>query len=221
MKTKNFVNLLATTAAAVIALHAPAGAAAEPTNFKQTHYFKLFGSKADSAAERAGYEADNRAYPSTYVEPSVRARAADDADRLEKRGHGHRGAWTLVGPTTGTVPGEVTYTGRATTVSGRVTSLAISPRCRPENCPLFVGSAGGGVWMTRDPLSRTPDWKSSRGELPTNAIGSILFDPTDDGARTLHINLFAPARPAQSVRLRLSEVRDLERTPWAVRSACR
>jgi hypothetical protein len=188
MNSKRFASVLVATAAAMIAMNAATSAVAEPINFKQTHYFKLFGrEEADGAAERAGYEADNRAYPSTFVAPSVRAKAADDADRMENRGHGHRGAWTLVGPTTGTVPGEVTYTGRASTVSGRVTSLALSPRCKPDNCPLFVGAAGGGVWMTREPLSRTPEWKSTRGTLPTNAIGSIVFDPTDDDARTLYV----------------------------------
>ena len=188
MSTGHVVNMFAATIAALIALNTATSAAAEPINFKQTHYSKLFGREdAEGAAERAGYEADNRAYPSTYVAPTTSAKAADDADRLEKRGYGHFGAWTLVGPTTGVVPGEVTYTGRASTVSGRVTSLAISPRCKPDNCPLFVGAAGGGVWMTREPLSRTPEWKSSKGKMPTNAIGSIVFDPNDDDARTLYV----------------------------------
>ena len=161
---------------------------ADPVNFKQSHYFKLFGKEeAEATGERAGYEADNRAFPSVYVAPAVRQRARDDADSMERRGAGHRGAWEAVGPFTGVVPGEVTYTGRASTVSGRVTSLAISPNCRTGNCPLFVGAAGGGVWMTRDPLARTPDWKSVKGDMPTNAIGSIVFDPTDDEARTLYV----------------------------------
>lgn len=183
-----FKLVFAATTAAMVALNVSSSAFAEPINFKQTHYVKLFGREdANSAAERAGYEADNRAYPSDYVASITRAKAADDADRLEKRGYGHRGAWTLVGPTTGVVPGEVTYTGRASTVSGRVTTLAISPRCTSDNCPLFVGAAGGGVWMTREPLSRTPEWRSSKGTMPTNAIGSIIFDPTDDDARTLYV----------------------------------
>ena len=188
MNTKRHLSLFAATAVAVLTLNVAPSAIAEPINFKQTHYFKLFGREdADGAAERAGYEADNRAYPSTYVAPATRAKAADDADRLEKRGHGHRGAWALLGPTNAVTPGETTYTGRASTVSGRVTSLALSPRCMPDNCPLFVGAAGGGVWMTRQPLSRNPEWKSSKGTMPTNAIGSIVFDPTDRDARTLYV----------------------------------
>lgn len=186
MNRKSLIYRLAATAVAGLLSNVAASTASEPTNFKQTHYFKLFGIE-DDGAERAGYEADNRAYPSLYVAPSVRAKAADDADRMDRRGHGHAGSWDLVGPSVGAVPGEVTYTGRATTVSGRVTSLAISPRCRPDHCLLFVGAAGGGVWMTRDPLSRSPDWKSTKGDLPTNAIGSIVFDPNDDDGQTLYV----------------------------------
>jgi len=187
MTGKNLARLCATSAAAFVALCATGAFAEQPTSFKQSHYSKLFGSQGGDDGQRSGYEADNRAYPSTYVEPSVRAKAKEDSDTLERRGHGHRGAWTLLGPTTGKVVAPVTYTGRETTVSGRVTSLAISPRCAPNDCPLLVGAAGGGVWLTRNPLSATPMWQSTSGELPSNAIGSIVFDPTDDGARTVYV----------------------------------
>jgi hypothetical protein len=146
MTINRFVDLLCTLAVAGLALNTATSASAEPVNFKQTHYFKLFGREdADAAGERAGYEAENRAYPAAAVEPSVRDRAAADSDRLERRGWGHRGAWELVGPFLGRVPAEVTYTGHASIVSGRVTSLAISPRCAPSHCTLALGAAGGGV----------------------------------------------------------------------------
>jgi hypothetical protein len=173
--------------ASALAVAASSGIAAEPRNFKQTHYFKLYGSEGDSSAERAGYEADNRAYPSKFVEPQVRSKAANDSEQLERRqSFGDRSPWTLVGPVTGTVPGEVTYTGHPSIVSGRVTSLAISPRCDSDDCVLLVGAAGGGVWMARNGLSRAPDWKSQRDGLPTNAIGSLVFDPNDPSAQTLY-----------------------------------
>jgi hypothetical protein len=178
---------VALAAAAAFAIAASFGAAAEPRNFKQTHYFKLYGSEGDSSAERAGYEAENRAYPSLFVEPYVSGKAASDAAQLERRqSFGDGGPWKLLGPINGTVPGEVTYTGRPSTDSGRVTSLAISPNCDANDCPLVVGAAGGGVWIARKGLSLTPDWKSQSDGLPTNAIGSLVFDPTDAGARTLY-----------------------------------
>ncbi len=173
--------------AAALAIGASFGASAQVRNFKQTHYFKLFGSEGDSSSERAGYEAENRAFPSRFVEPQVHRRAAGDSALLERRrSFGDRSPWALVGPVVGTVPGEVTYTGRATTVSGRVTSLAISPRCDGDDCALFVGAAGGGVWMAKNGLSRTPDWRPQREGLPTNAIGSLVFDPTDARAQTVY-----------------------------------
>ena len=88
--------------AAVFAIASNFAAAAEPRNFKQTHYFKLYGSEGDSSAERAGYEAENRAYPSLFVEPSVHRKAASDAEQLERRQpFGDRSPWKLIGLTGG------------------------------------------------------------------------------------------------------------------------
>ncbi len=173
--------------ATVFAVALSFGVSAQPRTFKQTHYFKLFGSEGDSSAERAGYEAENRAYPSSFVEPQVHRKAASDSEQVERRQpFGDRSPWTLLGPVIGTVPGEVTYTGHPTTVSGRVTSMAISPQCEGDDCVLLVGAAGGGVWMTRNGLARTPNWTSQREGLPTNAIGSLVFDTTDRRAQTLY-----------------------------------
>jgi len=70
-------------------------------------------------------------------------------------------AWTELGPTTPHVPGDVTYTGRPTLNSGRITALAISPTCTSGDCRLWVGAAGGGVWRTDDALAATPTWTST------------------------------------------------------------
>jgi len=53
-----------------------------------------------------------------------------------------------VGPITPTVAGEATYTGRPTTDSGRVTALALSPRCGGEDCLLLVGAVIVGIGVT-------------------------------------------------------------------------
>src|SRR5438309_11698522 len=62
--------------------------------------------------------------------------------------------WDFLGPTTGSVVGLATFTGRPTVVSGRITGLAISPSCNADSCPLFVAAAGGGVWRTKDEIGR-------------------------------------------------------------------
>ena len=90
------------------------------------------------------------------------------------------------GPRTPIVPAEVTYTGRATIDSGRVTALAINPNCVPGNCRLWVGAAGGGVWRTGDALAQTPNWAAKSDGLGTNAIGSLAVDPNDASGDTIY-----------------------------------
>ena len=58
---------------------------------------------------------------------------------------GGGGGWKEVGPKTPLVPGPVTYTGLETTTSGRITALAVDPKCNLNDCRLYVGAAGGGV----------------------------------------------------------------------------
>jgi photosystem II stability/assembly factor-like uncharacterized protein len=57
-------------------------------------------------------------------------------------------------------------------IGGRLTSLVVHPHDPKRVC---VGSAGGGVWQTRD-LGKT--WKSAWDDhLPTLNIGSLALDP--------------------------------------------
>lgn len=84
-------------------------------------------------------------------------------------------SWTELGPTTGSVPGPVTYTGTPTVVSGRTTALAIAHDCTLASCTVYVGTAGGGVWKTTTGLSPRPVWKHIGDDIPSNAIGSLTL----------------------------------------------
>lgn len=96
-------------------------------------------------------------------------------------------AWHLIGPQTGNVPTQVTYTGSATTASGRVTAIAIGSPCDQNLCRVWVGAAGGGVWEADNGLATKPGWHSSSDGLASNAIGSIVIDPNDPTGRTLYV----------------------------------
>ena len=152
--------------------------------FRDTIFFKY--APSDDPSARAGVE-DNSAYPASVVGAAQQSGAAAAFSALQADPSRDFGAWQLLGPTRGSVPGPVTYTGSPSVVSGRITALAISPSCAPGACPLFVGSAGGGVWRTMDGLSRTPQWTPVSLGLPTNSIGSLVFDPTDRSHRTLYV----------------------------------
>jgi len=77
---------------------------------------------------------------------------------------------------TPTVPGEANYTGRTTTNSGRVTSLAIGSTCNMGNCVLFVGAAGGGVWKTANALDNAPSWLHWPGHWGDTMPGFLPLD---------------------------------------------
>jgi hypothetical protein len=92
----------------------------------------------------------------TAAKPTVAPRAA--------------GSWKLVPNSLGTVPGDVTYTGNPSHVSGRTTSIAIAG----NGHSVYLGTAGGGVWKTSDITADHPQWRPLDG-LPTQAIGTLTY----------------------------------------------
>ena len=124
---------------------------------------------------------DNRSYPADDISPAQQKASFDANFALTQQQSSRHGEWKGIGPIDPYVVGPVTYTGRPTYNSGRVTSLALSPKCQrdEDECRLFVGAAGGGIWTTENALDSEMEWRPSGHGVPTNAIGSIIFDPTD------------------------------------------
>ncbi len=157
--------------------------------------------KSDNGGE-AGAENSNgpaqesyadRAYPATTIGFAQQQHAQFSWKGVDRLAHGSPNNWQELGPKTPIVAGPATYTGRETTISGRVTALAVSPGCRDRRqCRLFVGAAGGGVWMTDDALRHRVEWRPIGNGIPSNAIGSIYFDPTDSSGRTLYVGTGEP-----------------------------
>src|SRR5207249_6143574 len=67
-----------------------------------------------------------------------------------------------------------------------------APNCSASSCTVFIGAAGGGVWKTTNALASTPTWSSVSSGIPSNAIGSIVFDPTDATGNTLYVGTGEP-----------------------------
>jgi Bacterial Ig-like domain (group 3) len=140
---------------------------------------------------------DQRAYPKTVIEPVQQRRASQAADRLSDRAKTSAGrqvlastlgdsasagdgndvvsGWQPVGPNSGTVVPEATYTGNGAVVAGRTTSLATTGACTVASCTVYAGTAGGGLWKTTNALAGTPTWKAVGTNIPSNAIGSITI----------------------------------------------
>jgi len=86
------------------------------------------------------------------------------------------GTWTLAGPSYGTQPSILNFSGREYPTSGRVTALAIDPSCNQGHCTLWLAAAGGGVWRSDKALHNNPSWTYVGDGLPTNSIGTLTYD---------------------------------------------
>ena len=96
--------------------------------------------------------------------------------------------WNPIGPNTLNVDRLGTQAfNKATQWSGRVTALAVDPKCRPTQCRLYVAAAGGGLWRSTNALADTPLWQQISSGIPTNAIGSIAIDPNDASGKTIYV----------------------------------
>ena len=133
-----------------------------------------------------------RAYPAAYVpfELTRNAHAAwsNVRTRALARAMQPLAQWTLVGPSSANFPDVLTFSGARYTTSGRVTGLALAPNCGQDHCNLYLAAAGGGIWKTDRALNTGPSqrWNFISGSFATNAIGTLVIDPTDPTGNTLY-----------------------------------
>jgi len=78
--------------------------------------------------------------------------------------------WRFLGPTV-MLNGQ-TYGDSRVPVSGRVSSIAVDPS---NSAHILCGSAGGGVWESRD---SGVNWAPRTDYLPSCAVGALAFHPT-------------------------------------------
>src|SRR5438874_933523 len=141
---------------------------------------------------------DDRAYPREFIESAQQITAANAAKQVASLAPLITGPWSALGPNgvaaDALVAGESTPASVGTIYSGRTTAIAVSPTCVAGNCVLFLAAAGGGVWKTPDALAGSPTWTQvSDGVIsgiPSNAIGSIVFDPSN--ANTIYVGTGEP-----------------------------
>jgi hypothetical protein len=79
--------------------------------------------------------------------------------------------WIDIGPSL--IPNGQTYGSARVDVIGRVSSFAVDPN-NPKH--LLCGSANGGIWESKDTGAT---WAARTDQMPTLAIGAIMFDPAD------------------------------------------
>ena len=130
-----------------------------------------------------------RAYPETEVATEATVGAWDGWASISGKKHS-TGTWQLIGPSTASVPGVLNGLGDGAPyiTAGRVTAIALAPNCSSGQCRMYVAAAGGGVWRTDHGMHANPsqNWQYISGSFGTNAIGSLLLDPTDPSGNTLY-----------------------------------
>jgi hypothetical protein len=86
-------------------------------------------------------------------------------------------SWYALGPTKAVYPAFLNRHGSQYVTSGRITALAITPNCTPQQCTVWVGAAGGGVWRTDKGLAGNGTWSNvSDGFFASGAVGALTYD---------------------------------------------
>jgi len=78
--------------------------------------------------------------------------------------------WQSIGPSQ--IPDGQTYGSNRVDVIGRVASIAVDPS---DTRHLLLGSAGGGIWESKDAGA---NWLPRTDNMPSLAIGAVAFDPS-------------------------------------------
>jgi hypothetical protein len=133
----------------------------------------------------------HRAYPAKDVPMHATLNAMAGFKHVQRMSVGRpsrSGAWELIGPSKADVPDILTFSGTQYFTSGRVTALALAPNCGQGHCYLYLAAAGGGIWKTDHALHNNPSqrWEFISGSFGTNAIGTLIIDPTDPTGKTLY-----------------------------------
>ncbi len=145
------------------------------------------------AGELAHQEFMHRAYPDTQIPiERILGEKAAHANIVARNFSDQRNAqWESYGPSLALYPftplrNYTLYVPNAYPAASRTPSMALSPVCTRENCTLWIGPAGGGVWRTRDPFDNPPKWKYLSSVFKINAIGSLQLDPNDPSGETIY-----------------------------------
>ena len=140
---------------------------------------------------------DDQAYPAKYILPAQQQNALNAANAIKRLPGGKQSNWQEVGPSgvpaDALVASESTGASTGTIFSGRATAIAVAPNCTAnQGCAIFIGAAGGGVWQANNALDPQPNWAPSSNGIPSNAIGSLAFDPNDPNSKTLYAGTGEP-----------------------------
>jgi len=151
------------------------------------------GERSDGDSADSAKVGDSGEGPTSYAEQQYELNGGDDitADNIlgaqsafsaiqgngVGNGKNSTTSWFALGPTKSVYPAFLNRHGSQYVASGRITALAISPNCTAQQCTVWVGAAGGGVWRTDKGLAGNGTWTNvSDGYFQSGAIGALTYD---------------------------------------------
>ncbi len=156
----------------------------------ESAWYKAGVSNEGPSSTYEAQEAALRAYPAESIPAEATANAQATFAAAFKKGK-KVGQWTSIGPNKAEYPAfldQFLAGGKPYTASGRVTALAIGGCKKNNKCMLYLGAAGGGVWVADNATEGGGNlhWQFKSGSFGTNAIGSLLVDPADPSGNTVY-----------------------------------
>jgi len=134
-----------------------------------------------------------RAYPAESVQYGWLAEGRSGwKGKIKGKFKGKKNQWTSIGPSRALYPispfrTRDLYVAGEYEAASRMPDIAIAPTCTKNDCTIWVGAAGGGIWRTKQGLDDKPKWQYVSEEFDLNAIGSIYVDPNDRKGDTLYV----------------------------------
>jgi hypothetical protein len=138
-----------------------------------------------------------RSYPAATIPFSVTLNSIKTFTKLKKAFRKKSSnQWVQIGPTDEAkypaVLDQFLAGGKPYDAAGRVTALGLGGcKGNGSKCRLYVAAAGGGIWVG-DKIQGTPHWDFTSGSFATNAIGSLLVDPSDPSGNTVYAGTGEP-----------------------------
>src|SRR4051812_14713000 len=176
--------LLVSAVVTAVATTTGGGASAtHPTRLGTDEEFSYLGQGSNESGE-AGRSAaledyENRAYPSDTIGFDQTQSAIAAGKKVKGKGSKLNAKWKELGPDTLEVGQFGTQNLMVPTQwTGRIAALAVdSKHCSADACKLYIGSAGGGGWVTNNALAPRPAGPEEKDRPRTRAIGSPPLHP--------------------------------------------
>src|SRR3954449_13291127 len=191
MRWRRMIAVLTLAAIAVVAAALLGRGSTSTTTAKASKGLARIANLEGGLEEAGGATAEaysDRAFPASEISSEQVEGAVAANQAVNARGAKLGSKWDSLGPSTLNVDRLGTQAFTAPTQwSGRVTALTVDPKCKPQDCTLYVAAAGGGVWRSKNALVAHPSWKQISDGIPTSAIGSIAVDPNDATGKTIYV----------------------------------